>query len=406
MKLLDLVRKIICLILPLYLRNPIRIIIFKIFRNTGILFFLRYLGFLTCKSYLPIKSLNKEYFNNCIKKSEIIEKDEIKQAAYIETKGNNLELLQPFVAKTHTVILEISNGGFSFRNNHLLDKNLNIIGESRSKESDKFRSLPIYSKVLEIPNKRQGTVAYLSDPAPANYYHWMCRTLPLLNIYHKFFDFREIDFFYLGKFQISNFHQETLTQAGIAMNQITQEACIGDKMLIAITNRTCRGFGDPINKEAFMFTRNLFISDHYLNQRKHNKRIYIQRGNVIGRNVINEIQVIELLNSYGFESLAMDGKTVKEQAELFSQSAAIVAPHGAALTNLLFIQPGVKVIELMPYGYVHDCFYVLASHGQADYFCLQGKNINHRNYDTRKLDIYIDIQKLDKICKMAGLDKI
>jgi len=64
------------------------------------------------------------------------------------------------------------------------------------------------------------------------------------------------------------------------------------------------------------------------------------------------------------------------------------------------------VIELMPYGYVHDCFYVLASHGEADYFCLQGKNINQRNHDTRKLDIYIDIQKLDKICKIAGLDKL
>lgn len=404
MNLLDLFRKNIRLIIPLYLRHKIRRLIFQKSRKIGILFFLRPLGLLTCRKYFLINCLNKEYFQEFVNKSEIIEEDKIKESAHLE--GDNLELLQPFVAKTHTVILEISNGGFSLRNNHLLDKNLNVIGEFRSEESEKFRSLPIYSKVLERPNKRQGTVAYLSDPAPANYYHWMCRTLPLLNIYHKFFDFSKIDFFYIGKFQVSNFHQESLTQAGIAMNRIIQEACIGDKMLIAITNRTCRGFGDPINKEAFMFTRNLFINNRYFNKPKNNRRIYIQRGNVIGRNVINEIQVIELLNSYGFASVAMDGKTIKEQAELFSQSAAIVAPHGAALTNLLFIQPGVKVIELMPYGYVHDCFYVLASHGEANYFCLQGKNINQRNYDTRKLDIYIDIQKLDKICKLAGLDKI
>lgn len=404
MKLLNLVRKIMSLIIPLYLRKIIIILIFKKFRNLGILFFFNSLGFLTCKSYFPVNCLSKECFKEFIKKSEIIEEGKIKQAAYIE--GEDLELLQPFVAKTHTVVLEISNGGFSFRNNHLLDKNLNVIGEFRSEKSEKFRSLPIYSKILERPKKLQGTVAYLSDPAPANYYHWMCRTLPLLKAYHKFFYFSEIDFFYLGKFQISNFHKESLIQAGVAMNQITQEACIGDKMLIAITNRTCRGFGDPINKEAFMFTRNLFVNNHNFDKPNNNRRIYIQRGNVIGRNVINEIQVIELLNNYGFVSVSMDGKTIKEQAELFSQSAAIVAPHGAALTNLLFIQPGVKVIELMPYGYVHDCFYVLASHGEADYFCLQGKNMNQRNHDTRKLDIYIDIQKLDKICKLAGLDKL
>jgi hypothetical protein len=406
MKMLDLIRKITRLTVPLYLRSKMRVLIFKKFRKIGILYFFRSLGFITCKNYLQIPSLNKEYFLNknkeFTKQYEQIEENEIKKADYIE--GEGLDVLKPFVAKTYTVILEISNGGFSFRNNHLLDKDLNVIGEFRSEESQKIRTLPIYSKVLEKPNKLHGTVAYLSDPAPANYYHWMCRTLPLLNIYHKFFDFNKIDFFYIGKFQVTSFHQESLTKAGIAMNQIIQEGCIGDKMLIAITNRTCRGFGDPINREAFMFTRNLFIQG--LNKPQNHRRIYIQRGKVIGRNVINETQVIELLNSYGFESVTMDDKTIQEQAELFSQSVAIVAAHGAALTNLLFIQPGVKVIELMPYGYVNDCFYVLASHGEANYFCLQGNNINQRDHDTRKLDIYVDVQKLDKICRMAGLDKI
>jgi len=61
----------------------------------------------------------------------------------------------------------------------------------------------------------------------------------------------------------------------------------------------------------------------------------------------------------------------------------------------------VKVLELMPYGYVNSFFYAMASYGKAEYFCLRGENTMQDNVAPQFLDIYIDIQKLEEICQKA-----
>jgi hypothetical protein len=402
-------RKIARIIIPFPIRNKLRKLVFNDLRRLGILHSFRKIGFLTCKNYIEINSNNaKEILNKYskfIKIHTMVEEDEIKSVKYL--KGQDVEGIQPFIAKTETLVLDIADNKFSLRNNHLLDHELNIIGEARTEELNKLLPVPIYQQVISKATQLKGTVAYLSDPDPANYYHWMCRTLPLLNIYQNLFDLQEIDFFYLGQFPLSSFHKESLAQAGVAMNKVTQESCIADRLLVAITNRTI-DFGDAINKKAYLFTRNLFLEKKTLDFHKKNnkRRIYVKRGNTSRRKISNEMEVIHQLEKYGFEAVVMDNKTVQEQAQVFYQAEAIIAAHGAALTNLLFIQPGVKVIELIPYGYVNNCFYVMASHGKADYFYLQGERTNQSNIDIRNFDIYIDLQKLDSICKMASLDKV
>jgi len=53
----------------------------------------------------------------------------------------------------------------------------------------------------------------------------------------------------------------------------------------------------------------------------------------------------------------------------------------------------VKVLELMPYGYVNSFFYAMASYGKAEYFCLRGENTMQDNVAPQFLDIYIYIFK-------------
>jgi hypothetical protein len=373
-------------------------------RRAGILDYLRRLGLLTCKNYLPVNLINAEetlkIHNEYVKIHKMTEEDKIKPADHLE--GQKLDGLQGFAATTETVLLDIPDCGFSFRDNFLFDKELNAIGEVRTKELEKLFPLPIHYKILAEPARFKGTVAYLSDTDPGNYYHWMCRTLPLLRIYQKFFDLQEINLFYVGQFSLSSFHEESLTKAGIIISKITQKACMADRLLVAISNRSLQ-FGDPINKEAYCFSRNLFYNNPSFQVRDKKRRIYVKRGNVARRKLINENQVTALLKNYGFEVVVMDNKSVREQAEIFYQSEAIVALHGAALTNLLFIQSGAKVIELIPNGYVNNCFYVMASYGEADYFYLQGEKIIQKNVHIRDLDVLIDIQKLERICRLARL---
>ncbi|NJR57510.1 MAG: glycosyltransferase family 61 protein [Cyanobacteria bacterium CRU_2_1] len=279
-----------------------------------------------------------------------------------------------------------------------MDKDLNLIGGYRKN----FEDFPIYYRTFSKVVQLKGTVAYLSDPTPSNYYHWMCATLPLIRFYEKFFNIKEIDFFYIGQCNLCDFHLESLAKLHISGDRIVQADCTAEKMIAAISSRFLPRFNDPISEEAYLFTRNLFQDDSALSSHRR-KRIYVTRGNVTRRKLINESEVINLLTSYGFETIQMDNKTIKEQAEIFSQAEAVVALHGAALSNLLFVPSGVKVLELFPHGYVNNCYYAMAGYAKADYYYLQGDKISQSYTDPHYFDTYINIPKLKAICQKATL---
>jgi hypothetical protein len=76
------------------------------------------------------------------------------------------------------------------------------------------------------------------------------------------------------------------------------------------------------------------------------RRIYTRREGP-RRSVVNEAEVIALLESVGFEIVALEGRPVREQAAMFADAEVIVSAHGASLANLVFARAGARVIELM-----------------------------------------------------------
>ena len=92
------------------------------------------------------------------------------------------------------------------------------------------------------------------------------------------------------------------------------------------------------------FLNEVFLPDPP--ERDAGRRLYVRRG-AAKRAVLNEDDVLALLEPRGFEAVTLDGCTVSEQANLFASASVIVAPHGAALANLVFARPGTRVVELM-----------------------------------------------------------
>lgn len=76
------------------------------------------------------------------------------------------------------------------------------------------------------------------------------------------------------------------------------------------------------------------------------RKIYLPREGASYRNVVNEFQIVEALLQDGFEIVNLRALTFAAQVTLFSSAEVIVAPTGAALTNLLWCRPGTKVIVL------------------------------------------------------------
>jgi hypothetical protein len=383
--------------------------LFGYLRKIGLLKLGKFLGFFACDK---IVELNKSNFTSVLGSYKDLSfgiLTECGEAKAATCDGDHqLDCLRSsYPVKTESILLEAIDSEFSFRNNYVLDQELNVLTEDRSEDLNKILPPPIYNELLEEPTKLDGTVVYLSDPNPVNYFHWMCRVLPLLQIYRRFYglEIQDIDAFYVGRFNSRNFHKESFKRLGISETKLIQNACKADKLVAAIVNKSTE-CGESLSKDSYLFTRNLFLANISVSSNHSKPRIYVERGLTAIRKIINEDEIIQLLKKYGFRTVSMDGKAIQEQATLFSQAEAIVAVHGAALTNLLFIQPGTKVIELMPYGYTHNCFHIIANYGQADYFCLQSEATAIENcVDRRCLNLYIDPQKLDTLCQTVFCEK-
>jgi capsular polysaccharide biosynthesis protein len=98
------------------------------------------------------------------------------------------------------------------------------------------------------------------------------------------------------------------------------------------------------------------------------QRLYLTRGSAPQtRRYVEEEQLVPELERRGFVRLDPGSLTVQQQIDVFSAAEAVVAPHGAGLTNVTFSPRGVKVLELFPSSYVHRGLWAICQALDADY---------------------------------------
>jgi len=106
------------------------------------------------------------------------------------------------------------------------------------------------------------------------------------------------------------------------------------------------------------------------------KRVYVDRRGAELRPLLNEDEVIGKLRPFGFVPVKPESLALEDQVRLFRDATAIVAPHGAGLTNLGYCRPGTIVLELLMDGYVNWCFRRLAAIRGLRYDCVLGRSID------------------------------
>ena len=78
------------------------------------------------------------------------------------------------------------------------------------------------------------------------------------------------------------------------------------------------------------------------------------------RKIINSDELLLALK--GWETVELESMTIKEQMKTFAEASHIVAAHGAGLTNLLWCNPGTKVVEIQDPKMIHKKVYPVLSH--------------------------------------------
>jgi capsular polysaccharide biosynthesis protein len=102
------------------------------------------------------------------------------------------------------------------------------------------------------------------------------------------------------------------------------------------------------------------------------KRLYLERDTKI-RPLLNEAEVVAALAPLGFVAVRLERFALPEQIALLRGADCVVAPHGAALTNLLFAPAGAAVLELHLNTYVHWCYRRIAALAGMRYDCVIGR---------------------------------
>ena len=213
----------------------------------------------------------------------------------------------------------------------------------------------IYKGTNRLQKKINGSIFCLAQGGSGNnYFHFLFDIITKLKIYQEKFPLNEIDYFYVPG--ISNWQKKILSLFEIGENRL-----IDSNKYRHIKGTEIIAVDHPWYKKGFIQQeiKNLpewsifFLREKFLKFKKKfnaSKKIFIDRSDSVYSHceLINNQEVIDYLERNEFKSYQVSKLDFFEQIFLFENAEVIISPHGAALTNIIFSNPSLKLFELIP----------------------------------------------------------
>lgn len=356
--------------------------------------------------YRPKKSITiEEYFNKQQSKPELnnqfykilLPKGEIKLNPAISL--NNKEHLHytEVNTKPYDECISYNLKDAKYIQHNLLPTvidNQNRLISDANKDPKKGRTLhPIFTvNKLKKPIKLVGKTLLLSTDGGHNgFFHWLCRILPKLwALKNQNIDINSFDYIIVnaGDYQ---FKHISFKEFNIPSNKIIfadNEVIYQCESLFGINN--IRYHIEGIN----------FIRDTLLKKNNNKligiKRIYISRQKAKHRKILNEEKLISYLKSKDFTILNFEDYSLNEQAQLINQCEILISIHGAGLSNIIFANPKMKLIEILEDTFVNVNYWFFSNIMDIDYHYFIGKAIPSEYSKTKTRYGYDDIQLYDE----------
>ena len=133
------------------------------------------------------------------------------------------------------------------------------------------------------------------------------------------------------------------------------------------------------------------------------RRIYVSRAKAPWRKIRNEAEVQALLTKFDFKTVFLEDLSFEAQVRLLAETRILVSNHGAGLTNLLFQQPGNRVLEIRLRGDTHNnCYFSLASAAELDYAYLLAEPADPDDHKVHTADLVVDVAALSSVLEKWG----
>jgi hypothetical protein len=248
---------------------------------------------------------------------------------------SNPETNQIYLSKFKNV--HVSSDGIVF--NRLKSYPGSYIFSEFYKKFDNFYLLDVY-KYYKLKNLKDSSnfLLIFDHWSKINYFHWMCDSLPKLMMLKKLKTIKNLKIIITE--ESPNYVLESLIILGFEPFFFKNSEYLKIPNLYHISYLAISGFSHPvINKLVIDLKKNYLPSNN-------KKKYYLSRNKSITRSISNEFELIKLLIKFDFEVIQTENKTLQEQILLFSDCDFLISPHGAGLTNMLFMPVGSKIIEI------------------------------------------------------------
>ena len=209
----------------------------------------------------------------------------------------------------------------------------------------------------------------ITDRHSSNYYHWVTDVLPKVYLIKKRHDLNKFTIL-IPKFK-SSFQRDSIRM--ITKNVKVIKKNIFLKKCYYIPQLNISGCPRPDLIQKLKKKLLLFNKDNQAAQ-----KIYISRKYSNHRRLNNENKIIKFLKSENFKIVYAEKLSFMKQIKTFSKANFLISTHGAGLTNLIWMKPYSKVLEIRSFNKYQNSNFALSNLFKINYhyFLTKQKNNN------------------------------
>ena len=224
-----------------------------------------------------------------------------------------------------------------------------------------------------------------------NFFHWFTEVIPKMIFVNS--NSKSIIFYI--PFPLKEYQLVSLDACSLRFIVAKSDVTIFRKLKVVENLYKFPGYYHP----ALILQTSQLIKNAFRPGKTENRKIYVTRKNASRRKIINEDEIIGILIKQGFEIFDFDLINFKQQVEIIRSTSILVSLHGAALTNMLFMNRGSTIIEFLPKKVINDkCYFILAGTMNHHYYYVSC-DMNGSSHITS--DFQVDTVEFEKVLTNA-----
>ena len=246
------------------------------------------------------------------------------------------------------------------------------------------------------------TIGLIYDSWSLNYYHWLVDVLPRLLLLRE----AGVNCTLLVPASAPEYAITSIRAFGFESVQfIDDEEFIAPRQLLMPSRVAVPGKQDPeLLRQVRAHLLAQFQQARAHSVGKRTRRVYVSRSQQKFRQLVNEVQILPLLATYGIEVVYFEGLSLAQQIQLMQDVAVIIGVHGANLANMLFLSGEATVVELLNSQVPNPCYFYLASSLSLAYYAVPCEGVSS-GYDTifNSQNLHVNVELLEDI--LRALDR-